>query len=49
MENKYKCELIGKVLNSTLSDTYKVYYIQSFLLNWVSAEKLIEIINANQN
>ena len=49
MDNAYKCELIGKVLNSTLSDADKVYYIQSFLLNWISAEKLIEVVNANQN
>ena len=49
MDNTYKCELIGKVLNSTLSNADKIYYIQSFLLNWITAEKLIEVVNANQN
>ena len=49
MDNTNKCELIGKVLNSTLSDADKIYYIQSFLLNWITAEKLIEVVNANQN
>ena len=43
-----RCDLIGKVLNTTLTDTDKVYYIQSYLLHWIKAENLKEVINRNQ-
>lgn len=43
-----KCDLIGKVLNTTLDDADKVYYIQSYLLHWIKAENLKEVINRNQ-
>ena len=32
-----RCELIGKILDTTLSDSDKVYYIQSYLLHWTTA------------
>ena len=43
-----RCELIGKILDTTLSDSDKVYYIQSYLLHWTTAEKIKEVIANNQ-
>ena len=43
-----RCDLIGKVLNTTLDDADKVYYIQSYLLHWTTAKNLKEVIERNQ-
>ena len=43
-----RCELIGKILDTTLDNSDKVYYIQSYLLHWITAEKIKEVIERNQ-
>lgn len=48
MENTNKIKCIEQIMSSTLSDDYKIYYIQSFLLHWIDEEKIIEVVNANR-
>lgn len=37
-------EVVKKITNSKVTDNLKRYYIQSFLLNWIEEEKVIERI-----
>lgn len=37
-------ELIQTVLNSALSEDNKIYWIQSYLLHWVTEDDVLEAI-----
>ena len=41
---KTKVEIIEGILNTTLGDEDKIYYIQSYLLGWVTERYLSDLI-----
>ncbi len=43
-----KTELIQTVLNSALSEDTKIYWIQSYLLHWVTEDEVLEAIKVLQ-
>lgn len=48
MENTNKIKCIEQIMSSTLSDDYKIYYIQSFLLHWIDEEQINKIIGKGE-
>ena len=39
-----KTEVIQTVLDSALSEDNKMYWIQSYLLHWVTEDEVLEVI-----
>lgn len=47
MTNK-NIEIIKGILNTRLKDEQKIYFIQSYLLNWTDEEEMKRIIERNK-
>lgn len=47
MTNK-NIEIIKGILNTRLKDEQKIYFIQSYLLNWIDEEEMKRIIERNK-
>ena len=47
MANK-NIEIIKGILNTQLEDEQKIYFIQSYLLNWIDEEEMKRIIESNK-
>lgn len=47
MTNK-NIEIIKGILNTQLKDEQKIYFIQSYLLNWIDEEEMKRIIESNK-
>lgn len=47
MANK-NIEIIKGILNTQLKDEQKIYFIQSYLLNWIDEEEMKNIIERNK-
>jgi imidazoleglycerol phosphate synthase glutamine amidotransferase subunit HisH len=47
MTNK-NIEIIKGILNTQLKDEQKIYFIQSYLLNWTDEEEMKRIIESNK-
>lgn len=48
MESTNKLKCIERIMSSKLSDDNKIYYIQSFLLHWISEEQINKIIGKGE-